>query len=205
MKALRHILELFQLTLPFQLSTPHSLLCHLPNEAFFELEETPGLRHCLFPPIQTDQEEIGQDRQRDRARHPLFVVRHLHLAEVQSALEFLYGDFHTPPPRVDTEHGSGTRLGQIGHEDLDALRPIVTPFFGQYNRDIPQIMERSTAEKDPVVAAAPVRFVTGAAGITALREVLDQVTEMFAMRKFGCVPPFTHSAPKRAVLLMMPA
>src|SRR5437899_2606263 len=91
MTALRHVLALLKLTLPFPLSMPHGLVCHFPDEAFFELEEAPSLGGCLFPPIQADQEEIGQDRQRDRARHPLFVVRHLHLAQVQPALEFLYG------------------------------------------------------------------------------------------------------------------
>jgi hypothetical protein len=47
MQALRYIPELFQLTLPFQLSTPYGLLCHLPDKALFELEEAPGLRACL--------------------------------------------------------------------------------------------------------------------------------------------------------------
>jgi len=96
MTALRHVLELLKLTLPFPLSMPHGLVCHFPDEAFFELEEAPSLGGCLFPPIQADQEEIGQDRQRDRARHPLFVVRHLHLAQVQPALEVLYGDLSVP-------------------------------------------------------------------------------------------------------------
>src|SRR5205809_3630317 len=96
MRALRHMLELSELALPFALSPPYSLLGDLPHKAFFELEEAPCLRGCLFPPIQSDQEEIGQDRQSDRARHPLFVVRHLHLAQVQPALEVLYGDLSVP-------------------------------------------------------------------------------------------------------------
>src|SRR6266446_6026464 len=39
MKALRHMLELFQLLLPFPLSTLYGILCHLPDKALFELEE----------------------------------------------------------------------------------------------------------------------------------------------------------------------
>ena len=132
MKVLRHILELFPLTLPFQLSTPHSLLGHLPNEAFLELEETPCLASM---PLPAHTDGPGGDRPRQTKRpsvsDPLVIVRHLHLADVQPALEFLYGDFHTPPPRVDAENGPGARLSQIGHEDFDALRPIVTPFLGQ--------------------------------------------------------------------------
>ena len=48
------------------------------------------------------------------------------------------------------------------------------------------IMEHSAVGKDPVVVAAPVRFVAGAALLTALQEVLHQVVQMFAMRQFPC-------------------
>ena len=61
MTALRHFLELFHLTLPFQLSTPHGVLCHLSDKALFELEEAPFVGICLLTAIQSDQEEIGQD------------------------------------------------------------------------------------------------------------------------------------------------
>ena len=186
MSSLRHILELLELTLPFPLSPGHSLLGDLSNKAFFELEEAPGFAESMLTPIQPDEKEIGQDRQRNRALHPLLVFGHLHLAHVHPALEFFYGQFHTPTPRVHTENHPRARLGAIGHDDFDALRPIVTPFLGQDDRDIAQIMERGAAEKDPIVAAAPVRFVTGSASVTALREVVHEVTEMFAVGKFAC-------------------
>src|SRR3954468_10466627 len=105
MKALRHILELFQLMLPFPLSTLHGILCYLPDKVLFELEEAPVLHHCFVSTIQTDQQEIRQNGQRNRACHALLVVRHLHPAQVQTALQLLYGEFHSPPSRVDTENG----------------------------------------------------------------------------------------------------
>src|ERR1700752_2986158 len=103
-----------------------------------------------------------------------------HAIRVQAQMAFtvLIKGFHTPTPRVHTENRPRARLGEIGHEDFYALRAIVTPFFGKDNRDIAQIMERRAAGKDPVVTAAPIRFVTGAAVVTALREVLHQVPEM---------------------------
>jgi hypothetical protein len=41
MKTLRYLLELLKLTLPFPLNLPHGILCSLPDEALFELEEAP--------------------------------------------------------------------------------------------------------------------------------------------------------------------
>ena len=91
MTALHHLLELLKLTLPFPLSTLHGLLGPFPDEAFVEFEEAPGLCGALCPPLQADQEERGQDRQRARACSPLFVVRALPLAQGQPALACLYG------------------------------------------------------------------------------------------------------------------
>jgi hypothetical protein len=103
-KALRHILELFQLTLPFPLSTLHGILCHLPDKALFELEEAPVFHNSLVRAIQTDQQELGQNGQRDRACHALLVVRHLYPAQVQIALQLLDAQLHLPdimPPQVE--------------------------------------------------------------------------------------------------------
>src|SRR5438552_10202054 len=46
-------------------------------------------------------------------------------------------------------------------------------------------MERGAAGKDPVILPASIGFMTRAAVITALREVLHEVAEMFAVRKFS--------------------
>ena len=94
MKTLRHILELFQLTLPFQLSTPHCILCHLPDKALFESEEAPVFGACLVTAIQPDEQEIGQNGQCNRASHPLALLRDLHLHQVQPAFEFLKRDLN---------------------------------------------------------------------------------------------------------------
>ena len=69
MKASRHILELFPLTLPFPLSTLHCLLCHLSDKAFFELAEAPLLREHFITSIQAGEQERGQNGQCYRAPH----------------------------------------------------------------------------------------------------------------------------------------
>jgi hypothetical protein len=178
------MLELSELALPCTLSSYHCFLSALLDKTFLELEEAPCLRGCFFLPIRLDQEEIGQARQRNRAYHPLFVARHLHLPKGQPALEFFYSDFDTPTPCVPAENRPRDRLGEIGYENVDTLWPIVTPFLGQANRDITRIVPRGAAEQGPGVATTPVRFMTGAAIITPLGSLLPKVTPIFAIRKF---------------------
>jgi hypothetical protein len=174
MRALRHLLAVSQLMLPFQPRKPCGLLSALLHKVFFELAEASYLRSCLLLPIQLGPEERGQDRQSDRARYPRFIVRYLHLAQGQPTFECFNCDLNTPMPLVHTENCFCARLGAIGHDDFNVLRPIVTPFLGQDDRDITQIME---------CGAAPVRFMAGAALGTALRQRLHEVMGMFAVRK----------------------
>src|SRR2546422_11367136 len=79
LKVLRYVFELFELTLPFSLSTGHGFLSDLPDKAFFELEEAPFLAECLITSIQANQKEIRQHGQHDRASHTLAFLRDLHL------------------------------------------------------------------------------------------------------------------------------
>src|SRR5438093_5380339 len=65
MKASRHIFELLPLTLPFQLSMLHGILCHLPDKAFFELEEAPCLA-CRPRPVHTSEQ--AEDRPKRTVR-----------------------------------------------------------------------------------------------------------------------------------------
>ncbi len=101
---LRHIFELFELMLPFPLSTGDYLLSDLSEKSVCELVEAPVLDERLLTTIQADQQEIRQHGQRVRARHLLFVVRHVPLAQRQPTLACLSGDLHTPPPRVQSQH-----------------------------------------------------------------------------------------------------
>jgi len=118
MKASRHILVLFELSPPRAHSTRHRILCDLPAQALFELEQAPFLPERLVSPIQPYQEEIGQDGQGNRVSDTLRLFGDLHLPQVQSAFEFFKQDFHTPTPRVYAEDRPSTRLGEIGHDDL---------------------------------------------------------------------------------------
>ena len=55
---------------------------------------------------------------------------HLHLPPVQPTLEFLERDLHSPAAMVMTENRPGRRrLGEIGHDQFDPLRPVVLPTF----------------------------------------------------------------------------
>ena len=69
---------------------------------------------------------------------------------------------------------------------LHFFRPIVTPFLREYDRDITQLMQGGAARKDPIVLPAPIGCVAGAAIVTALGQMLDQVPQVFAMRQFPC-------------------
>src|SRR5438067_1076099 len=158
---LRYVIELFELPLPSQLRPMYMLLCDVLRKALFEFEEAPVLAQRLVMSIQPDQEQIRDDRQRYGARHALGFLRHLHLAQMEAALQFFDRDLHAPTPRVYTEDGPRGRLREIGHDDLHSFRPIVTPFLREYDRDITQIMQRRTANKDPVIVAAAIGFVAG--------------------------------------------
>ena len=74
----------------------------------------------------------------------------------------------------------------MGHEDCDALRPLVTPFFGQDDRDLTQLVERGAARTDPVILPTAIGFVAGPTGVTGLGHMLNQSAQMFAMRALPC-------------------
>jgi hypothetical protein len=130
MRVLRHILTCFPLVLPLQPGRPCSLLGTLLISVFFELAEALCLRSCFLLLIQLGQEERGQDHQSDQVRYPFFIVRLLHRAQGQPTCECSNCDLNTLTPRVHTEN----RLCAIDHNDFNALRPIVTLFFGQDGR-----------------------------------------------------------------------
>ena len=80
---------------------------------------------------------------------------------METALEFFDLQFDPPATGVMTENGPRTGRRQIGHNDFDFVRPIVSPLFGQHHRGISQMMERDRATVDPVIFSQSVRFKTG--------------------------------------------
>jgi hypothetical protein len=183
---LRYILALFELTLPSQLRPVDMLLGDVLRKALFAFEEAPVLAQRLVMPIQPDQEQRRDDRPRYGARHALGLLRHLHLAKMETTLQFFDRDLHAPTPRVYTEDGPRARLREIGPDALHAFRPIVTPFLREYDRDLTQMMQRRTANKAPLIVAAAVRLVAGTPRLTTLGQMLDQITQMLAIRKLPC-------------------
>ena len=79
-----------------------------------------------------------------------------------------------------------TGIEEIGHDDLDSLRPKVAPFFGKHNRDIAQLMQLGVAHKDPIILPSPIGLVGGSTTIERFREVLDQIAYVSAVGKLAC-------------------
>ena len=46
-----------------------------------------------------------------------------------ATFELFYRELHSPSPRIMAEDGPLTGIQEIGHDDLDAFRPKVSPFF----------------------------------------------------------------------------
>jgi hypothetical protein len=102
----------------------------------------------------------------------------------QRALQFLYCHFHILPSGVYAEHCPRTCFCQIGREDFDALRPIVTPFLGPADRDISQMTERRATSKHSGILPTALRLSPGSTIVTGLGQRLDQSTEMPAIGTF---------------------
>jgi site-specific DNA recombinase len=92
---------------------------------------------------------------------------------------------HAPPDGILAQDRAGTRILEIGHDNLDSFRPIVSPFFGEYDRDFAQLIQLGLAHKDPVMLSAAVGFIGGATAIERFREVLDQITHILAVSEFA--------------------
>lgn len=96
MKASRHMLEVLPITLPFQLSTLHGILCHLPDKALFKFQEAPFFAERCVTSRQADQDERGQHRQPHQASCTPSLLGHLHLPQVQPALQLFDGQLEVP-------------------------------------------------------------------------------------------------------------
>ena len=90
MKALRRMLALVKLMLPFSLSTPYYFLGKLLDKTLFEFKEAPVFGACLIMAIQADQQKRSQNGQCDRASHTLSLLGHLYLTQVQPSFQLLY-------------------------------------------------------------------------------------------------------------------
>ena len=52
-------------------------------------------------------------------------------------------------PNNIRRHRTGTQ--EIGHDNLDAFRPIVSLFFRKYDRDITKLIQLGLTHKDPII------------------------------------------------------
>jgi hypothetical protein len=78
--------------------------------------------------VQLEQEQIGHDRHRDRALHPIDFLGDLMLAQAHHPFEFVHQQLDLPPSQVDAgDLPCRHRLRQIGHQDCGLWRPIVAP------------------------------------------------------------------------------
>jgi hypothetical protein len=81
---------------------------------------------------------------------------------MESTFELFDREFHAPPHGIVAENRARTAIQEIGHDDLDALRPIVSPFFREHDRDITELMQRGVTPKDPIILPFAIRLVGGA-------------------------------------------
>src|SRR5688500_4645821 len=98
-------------------------------KTLFESKQTPRLSGFLIASIETDEQEIGTNRQRHRPSHPIRIPSHLHPAQMQATLELFYGDLDSPAPGIQAQHRTRFGFLEIGHKESHLIRPCVTPFF----------------------------------------------------------------------------
>src|SRR5687768_10344861 len=85
----RGILILLEFALPFSLSSIPLLPHEINLETLLESKQAPRLSRFLISSIETDQQEIGTNRQRHRPSNPTRITRDLHPAQMQATLELL--------------------------------------------------------------------------------------------------------------------
>src|SRR5512134_511001 len=105
---------------------------------------------------------------------------------MEPTFELFDREFHSPSDGIVAQNRACTGIEEIGHDDLDSLRPKVSPFFGEYNRDIAQLMQLGVAHKDPIILPSPIGLVGGSTTIERLGEVLDHIAYVSAVGKLAC-------------------
>ena len=139
---------------------------------------------CSVHPHVPTSVPAGETPPRTAQSHvpPAPLLRSLQRAHVQPALQCLARQLHIPPSGIYTEHRPRAHCDQIGHNALHTLRPVVTPFLGQHERDITQLVGRGATCTDPIILPAAIGCVAGPAGVTGLWSMWDQSAQRFAIR-----------------------
>ena len=117
--------------------------------------------------VHVDEQQVGTHRQYDRTFHPVCLLGALHPPHMASTFELFYREFHAPPHGIGAENRARTDIQEIGHDDLDALRPRVSPFFREHARDIAELMPHSVTQKAPLSLPCAIRLVGGATTLGA--------------------------------------
>jgi len=97
---------------------PNLLDNHLESEIVLPLEDTPATAWQDLAAGSPKQEQIGRNGHAKRLFDPIFVSVDLMLSQSQTTLPFPDQKFYRPPSLIDANHLSGSRLGQIGHDEF---------------------------------------------------------------------------------------
>jgi hypothetical protein len=125
-------------------------LHHLPGKRALQAKRAPrSVRRDVFG-AQLEQEQIGHDRHRHGAFHPVDLFRDLMLAQPDDSFHFFHQQLHPPPAQIHAHNlPRGDGLWQIGHEDLGLFRPIVAPTLAEDHRDVSEMAQPRPFGVDP--------------------------------------------------------
>ena len=93
------------------------------------LEDTPAVAWQDLAAGSPKQEQRGPNGDAKRLFDPIFVSVDLMLSQSQTTLPFPDQKFYRPPSLIDANHLSGSRLGQIGHDEFVFFRFRLRPFL----------------------------------------------------------------------------
>lgn len=162
------------------------LVDDLPGDCPLQGKCAPGLVRRDILCLEPQQQQLGHDRDGDRAFDPSYVFGDLRLAQADNTLQFSEQQLRPPPAQVDGHNLTRTDgFGQIGHQQFRLFRPIVLPTFAQDDGDISQMSPLHAFGKHPEGAAALPRD-RGQADTLVMpaRQMRHQGFEAFAIFEF---------------------
>ncbi len=125
-----------------------------PRQRPLQGKRAPGLVRRHFVCLEPQQQQVGHNRDGDRAFDTPHVFSDLMLTHAHDALEFSEQQLCPPPAQVDRHDLTRTDgLGQIGHQQFGLFRPVVVPTFAQDKGDVSQMPKLHAFGKHPEGAA----------------------------------------------------
>ena len=99
-------------------------------------------------------QQVGQHRDANGLLTAVGVPTDLVLAQPQTRFQLPVQELDRPAFLVDTHDLAWCQLGQIGHQEFRVVGADVTPFFTQYQGDIPDMTQTQACVIRPKGSAA---------------------------------------------------